>query len=137
MDPVKKTLVISLESPPAFANFIARTVPLQSFPGMQSSQSRRKFIATSGALASTALIAGCASETKTSKAMPSFRYCLNTSTIREKNIGIEAEVDVAALRPRCRPIADYQSLPSTPRDRPRIKIPSRRLPKCKTHSART
>ena len=63
---------------------------------MQSSQSRRKFIATSGALASTALIAGCASETKTSKAMPSFRYCLNTSTIREKNIGIEAEVDVAA-----------------------------------------
>lgn len=28
--------------------------------------------------------------------MKSFRYCLNTSTIREKNIGIEAEIDVAA-----------------------------------------
>ncbi len=28
--------------------------------------------------------------------MNSFRYCLNTSTIREKNIGIEAEIDVAA-----------------------------------------
>jgi len=28
--------------------------------------------------------------------MESFRYCLNTSTIREKNIGIEAEIDVAA-----------------------------------------
>ena len=27
--------------------------------------------------------------------MKSFRYCLNTSTIREKNIGIEAEIDVA------------------------------------------
>ncbi|MFL3660069.1 MAG: hypothetical protein ACJ07L_18725, partial [Opitutales bacterium] len=85
---------------------------------MQSFQFRRKFLATSGALASTAILAGCAGETKTSKAMPSFRYCLNRSTIREKNIGIEAEVDVAALRPKCRPIADYQSLPSTPRDRP-------------------
>ena len=63
---------------------------------MSNSQSRRKFIATSGALASTALLAGCASETKTSGPMQSFRYCLNTSTIREKNIGIEAEVDVAA-----------------------------------------
>jgi len=28
--------------------------------------------------------------------MNSFRYCLNTSTIREKNIGIEAEIDVTA-----------------------------------------
>ncbi len=28
--------------------------------------------------------------------MKSFRYCLNTSTIREKNIGIEAEIEVAA-----------------------------------------
>lgn len=28
--------------------------------------------------------------------MSSFRYCLNTSTIREKNIGIEAEIDVTA-----------------------------------------
>lgn len=28
--------------------------------------------------------------------MNAFQYCLNTSTIREKNIGIEAEIDVAA-----------------------------------------
>lgn len=63
---------------------------------MPPSQSRRQFLATSGALASTALIAGCASGTNASGTMPSFRYCLNTSTIREKNIGIEAEIDVAA-----------------------------------------
>lgn len=63
---------------------------------MQKPQSRRTFLATSGAIASSALLAGCASERKTSSDMPSFRYCLNTSTIREKNIGIEAEIDVAA-----------------------------------------
>ncbi len=64
---------------------------------MKSSSSRRQFIATSGAMASTALLASCSSSPNSSKlTMNSFRYCLNTSTIREKNIGIEAEIDVAA-----------------------------------------
>ena len=63
---------------------------------MPNKPSRRQFIATSGALASTVAIAGCASESSSPKAMSSFRYCLNTSTIREKKIGIEAEIDVTA-----------------------------------------
>ena len=63
---------------------------------MNSSPSRRQFIATTGALATTALLASCSNSHPKSIEMKSFRYCLNTSTIREKNIGIEAEIDVAA-----------------------------------------
>ncbi|MAM91417.1 MAG: xylose isomerase [Opitutaceae bacterium] len=62
---------------------------------MNASPSRRQFIATTGALATTAIIAGCSNNPTNSLNMKSFRYCLNTSTIREKNIGIEAEIDVA------------------------------------------
>ena len=57
--------------------------------------SRREFIAApivAGAVAATQT--GIAAETATAK--PKFRYCLNTSTIREQKIGIVKEVELAA-----------------------------------------
>ena len=82
---------------------------------MKSSPSRRHFLTASGVLASSVVLSSSASHAKRqSSAKDSFRYCLNTSTIRERNIGIEAEIDVAAdagysgIEPWIRSIRTYQ-----------------------------
>lgn len=63
---------------------------------MPTPQTRRQFLAASGALVASAAIADDEDNTNSPSSTMSFRYCLNTSTIRGQNIGIEAEIDVAA-----------------------------------------
>ena len=77
---------------------------------MPQSLSRRNFLTTSAALgAASTLGVSCASQTPS----PKFKLCLNTSTIREKNVGIEKEVDITAeagfegIEPWMRTIAAY------------------------------
>ena len=74
-----------------------------------------------GALATAAIIAGCSNNPIKPLIMKPFRYCLNTSTIREKNIGIEAEIDVATnagysrIEPWIRTIRAYMEVGVTQR----------------------
>src|SRR5579859_2004955 len=82
-------------------------------------QSRRQVIAgATAALAAAATAGPLTRRARAQKSEPSasepFKYCLNTSTIRGQNIGIAAEVDLAAkvgfhgLEPWVNEIEDYQ-----------------------------
>jgi sugar phosphate isomerase/epimerase len=64
----------------------------------QDRLSRRRFVAGSAAALGTVLLAGGAGQSHTANATGpgSFRYCLNTSTIRGQKLGLEREIDVAA-----------------------------------------
>lgn len=59
---------------------------------MTSFVSRRELLAG----AAVGAIASVAPQARAADASPRFRYCLNTSTIRGQNLGIAAEVDIAA-----------------------------------------
>lgn len=79
--------------------------------------SRRGFIAASGAALGAALLTGRRTGAAADSTGPgpagSFRYCLNTSTIRGQKLGLEKEIDVAAqagysaIEPWVSTIQDY------------------------------
>lgn len=56
---------------------------------------RRTFLAAGAFVAAASPAAGFAPYTSEPKA-PAFRFCLNTSTIREQKVGLEKEVEIAA-----------------------------------------
>ncbi len=82
---------------------------------MKSNLSRRRFITGVGICAGTVMSSGrttIASDTSGTARAP-FTYCLNTSTIRGQNLGLEKEIEVAAkagytgIEPWVRTIRDY------------------------------
>ena len=57
---------------------------------------RREWLASAGLLTGAGLLAGHAKAEEPIAAPSKFRYCLNTSTIRGKKLGIVKEIEIAA-----------------------------------------
>ncbi|MBK1879580.1 sugar phosphate isomerase/epimerase family protein [Pelagicoccus mobilis] len=78
---------------------------------MKNTPSRRSFL-QAGALGVAAAATGCSAQHTTP--MPSFKFCLNMSTIREAKLDIEQQIDIAAqagysaIEPWMAPLHEYK-----------------------------